>query len=244
MTTFNYTFNINQPSVPLNQGDELIFKFVLNNTTTNNFTASFSNAGSLRVASLATSTGYNTISCPLLDSASISATNNEIVFSTALSSLHNNGYLFVPNPLTGSESSLYGAPVNYGDVDYPFTAKVFDIVVLYLSDGTYLEYRIINVYEDINGLVHLVLDQELSDSTKIELTTNIYQRFLLLSRIEDETNAYIVYQKRPGKTSYGFIIPQNLSAEVLNNIDVITREVKQKLINEQSALDNISGGEF
>jgi hypothetical protein len=244
MATFSDIFNINETSVPLNQGDKLIFKFVLNSTTTNNFTASFTSAGSLRVSSLASSTGYNNISCPFLDSASISAGTNEIVFSTSISSLHDNGYIFVPNPLTGSESSLYPSPASYGDVDYPFVAKTFDIIVLYLSDGTYIEYRVLNVYEDVNGLVHLTLDQELSVTIKDELVNGTYQRFLLLSRREDETNAYIIYQKRPGKTSYGFIIPQNLATDILDNIDVITREVKQKLINEQSAIDNISGGEF
>ena len=128
-------------------------------------------------------------------------------------------------------------------MDYPFEAKLYDIVLLYLSDGTYIEYRVLDINNDSN-LLRLTLDQTLSQTIKDELALNKFKRFLLLSRKEDESNAYIVYQKRPGKTSYGFIIPDNISAEVLDNIDTITSQVKQKLINEQSIVDNISGGGF
>ena len=60
-----------------------------------------------------------------------------------------------------------------------------------------------------------------------------YQRFLLLSRLNDETNAHAAFRKRNGKTSYGFVIPENLAPDVLANIDIITREVKQKLLADQ-----------
>ncbi len=47
-----------------------------------------------------------------------------------------------------------------------------------------------------------------------------------------------------GKVSWGFIIPSNLHPDVLSNIDIITKEVKLKLLSEQSIIDKISGGEF
>jgi hypothetical protein len=242
MATFNYTFDINQPLIPLNQGDKLIFKFILSESSTNNFTASLT-SGNLTVSSLAASTGYATTNCPYLDSASIAtgSNNNEIIFSSGISSFYGGGYIFTPNPLSGSINSLYDT---YGDVDYPFEVKLYDIVLLYLSDGTYIEYRIIDVYKDTNNLLRIILDQNLSQTIKDELSNNKFRRFLLLSRREDESNAYIIYQKRPGKTSYGFIIPNNLAPDILANIDTITKEVKQKLINEQSVIDNISGGGF
>lgn len=230
--TRNYTFTINQTSA-LNVGEKLIFKFFISASSSPNFTASLSQ-GSLSVNSLAPQTGYASVACPFLSSTYVSPGSNvnEIVFTSALSSLYNSGYAFVPNPVNKPSSSLY--PI-YGDVDYPFIVKPFDILLLYLSDGTYVEYRVINVYTDTNNLVRLVLDAPLSQFAKDDLTGNghWFQRFLLLSRIEDETNAYIIYQKRPGQTSYGFIIPQDLAPDVLENIDVITREVKQKLLADQ-----------
>ena len=229
MPTFNYTFNINQQSVPLENGEKLIFKLVLNGSSTNNFTASIGQ-GNLYVASNAVATGYATTNCPYLSSASISTTTNEIVFSSGVSSYHDNGYTFVPNPLSGSISSLYST---YGDVDYPFVIKPYDILLIYLSDGTYIESRILRVYKDSSNLLRLTLDVTLSSFVKEDLASGKFLRLLLLTRVEDESNAYVVYQKRPGQTSYGFIIPQNLALDVLDNIDVITKEVKQKLLADQ-----------
>jgi hypothetical protein len=241
MATYNHTFEINKTAEPLVKGDKLTFRLILSGSSTSNFTASIGQ-GNLTVGSIAASTGYATTNCPYLDSASISigSNNNEIIFSSGISSFYGGGYLFTPNPLSGSVNSLYDT---YGDVDYPFEAKLYDIVLLYLSDGTYIEYRVLDVNNDSN-LLRITLDQTLSQTIKDELALNKFKRFLLLSRREDESNAYIVYQKRPGKTSYGFIIPNNLAPDVLANIDTITKEVKQKLINEQSVIDNISGGGF
>jgi hypothetical protein len=232
MSTLNYTFNINQQSVPLESGEKLIFKLILNSTSTNNFTASIGQ-GNLYVASNAVATGYATTNCPYLSSASIAtgSNNNEIVFSSGVSSYHDNGYTFIPNPLSGSiSSSLY--PI-YGDVDYPFIIKPYDILLIYLSDGTYIESRVLKVYKDSSNLLRLTLDTILSSFIKEDLVSGKFRRLLLLTRVEDESNAYVVYQKRPGQTSYGFIIPQNLSSDILDNIDVITKEVKQKLLADQ-----------
>lgn len=240
------TFNINQSPVSLAQGDTLTFKLVVKSTTTNNFTASFASAGNLNVSSLAVATGYASTTCPYFDSASIKylssslSTYDTLVFSSGVSSFHDNNYIFVPNPLTGSESSLYNT---YGDVDYGFAIKPQDIILTYLSDNTYVESRVLNVGAT-GSLVTVKLDNTLSPLYRNNILSGSFQRFLVLSRIEDETSAYLTFQKREGKTSYGFVIPDNLAPDVLANIDVITKEVKQKLINEQSAIDNISGGSF
>jgi cold shock CspA family protein len=234
MATETKTFNINQPSVSLNEGDKLTFKLVLKGATTNNFTASITE-GSLVVNSLAASTGYSSTTCPYFSSSSISASyangdNNVITFNTAISNFHDQNYIFVPNPLTGSESSLYSI---YGDVDYKFTTKPYDIVIAYLSDNTYVESRIVSVSKS-GSLLQLTLDTPLSNLYRTDLISGSFQRFLVLSRLEDETSAFLTFKKREGSTSYGFTIPQNIAADVLANINTITREVKQKLLSDQS----------
>lgn len=229
------SFNIDQSPVNLQNGDVLRFKFKVKGTTeANNFTASISK-GALNVSSLAPSIGYVTTNCAYFNSGSISASlaagfNNIITFTPGVSSFHNNNYTFVPNPLTGSINSLYSA---YGDVDYSFTIKPFDIILTYLSDSTYVESRVLKV-ETSSSLLQVTLDTPLSNLYSSNLISGSYKRFLVLSRREDETNAHVIFKKRDGKTSYGFVIPNNLSPEVLANIDIITREVKQKLINEQN----------
>lgn len=233
MASQTKTFNIDQSSIPLNQGDKLTFKLVLKGSTTSNFTASISQ-GSLRVSSLAASTGYASTNCLYFSSSSISSSiasgnRSVITFSPGISNFHNNDYLFVPNPLTGSENSLYDT---YGDVDYEFIIKPYDIILTYLSDNTYIESRVLDVATS-SSLLQVTIDTQLSNLYYNNLISGSYQSFLVLSRVEDETNAYLTFRKRPGSTSYGFVIPQNLSTEVFNNIDTITKEVKQKLLADQ-----------
>jgi hypothetical protein len=247
--TFETTFNINELNVPLVAGDKLYIKFHLVSTTTNNFTASFASAGNLSIGSLSTATGYAVTTCPWLDSASIASTgsnanSNMLIFSSGISSYYNgSGYIFQPNPSLpggGGQNDLY---TTYGDVDYAFNVNPFDIVLIYLSDGTFIESRVLQVLT-VNGNLALVLNNQLSAFVKTDLANATYQRILLLTRQQDETNAYIVYNKRPGQTSYGFAIPNNLALDVLSNIDVITKQVKQKLLADQSIIDNINGGSF
>jgi hypothetical protein len=229
---------INRPdSFPVSglvENDEICF--VLNiSSSNNNFTASVSQ-GSLTIGSLASSTGYASVNCPYFHSASISASlvagtgsTNIITFPIALSNFHDNGYQFVPNPTTGSLNSLYNT---YGDVDYPFITKPFDIVSTYLSDGTYIENRIVSSSKS-GSFFRIHLDKIMSNQHVNNIMSGSYQRFMILSRVEDETNAYLTFNKRDGKTSYGFTIPQDISNTYLDNIDTITRQVKQKLLADQ-----------
>lgn len=242
----SYTFTIDRGlSLPVNGavGDTLSVKFQLLAVTGSNFTASFNDAGSLSISSLSAVTGYASTVCPFfssssLDSASLdTGSNDEIIFSAGISNFHNRNYLFVPNPLTGSENSLYN---HYGDVDYPFIIKPYDIVLTYLSDGTYVESRILNVYRDSNNLLRIKLQFPLSNLMRSDLANpgGTYQRFLLLTRVPDETNAHLRFRKRPGPTSYGLSIPSNIHPEVLDNINIITEQAKKKLLE----LGGIDGG--
>ena len=237
----NTTFNINVPSTSLNVGDKLIFKFQMNGNSTSNFTASVA-VGNLKVNSLAASAGST--STPLQyfsGSGTISA--NEIVMSTGVSGFYGGQYTFVPNPAVGPQNSLYEGTANYGDVDYPFLIQPFDVALIYLSDGTYIETRILKA-DTSSGKLVLTLDTSLSNTIRQELQYKTYTRFLILSRRSDETNVILSFTKRNGKTSYGFLIPENISPAVLANIDAITSQAKQKLLNDQSVISDINGGTF
>ena len=235
------TFNIdrgygNTNYVTATNGNNLKFQLKLNGITSANYTASLRNTDGLKIGSLAISTGYSKINCPYIDSVGSSS----ITFDQELSSFYNNGYLFSPNPLNGTVNSLYGT---YGDVDYQFAPKSNDIVLLYLSDNSILEYTILSTDTSTGKLV-LNLDSPLSNIAKSDLGTSTFKRFLLLSRIDDETSVILNFIKRDGKTSYGFLIPETVSNTVLANIDTITKEVKQKLLNDQPIINDISGGSF
>jgi hypothetical protein len=249
------TFAINNSNINANQGDKVTVRFLQTSTSTANYTASFSNSGQLTVSSLSVSTGYASTTClpdgyfnsaSLAISASITGSNDEIIFSQGVSSFYGSNYLFVPNPLTGSQNTLFD---EYGFVDYPFQINPYDIIVVGLSDGTYIESKVlsINTPDSADPLLRVKLDSPLPALLRTDLANSgggLYRYFLVLSRKQDETNAHLTFKKRDGKTSYGFIIQNDISPDVLAKIDIITKEVKQKLINEQSAIDNISGGTF
>jgi len=240
-TTQNISFNIdrgtnNSNYVSLTTNQKLTFQLrLLGISDSNNYTASL-NTGNLSVGSLALNTGYSVIDCPFIDNA----TTESITFTSQLSSFYNGGYLFSPNPLSGSASSLYA---DYKDVDYTFDPKENDMVVLYLSDNSILEYTInrVSVNSSTNKL-SLYFNESLSTQTIADLQADTYKRFLLLSRQKDETNVILNFIKRGGKSSNGFLIPKNISQTVLNNIDVITKEVKQKILGDQPIINDISGG--
>ena len=232
-------FNANQNPIS-NQiiGDRIVPKLILEGSSTANFTASLSE-GNLIIGSLAPSTGYASITCSpsYFNTSSLSASfaagsgSNIITLGSGLSNFYNKGYQFVPNPVSGSTltSSLY--PI-YGDVDYPFVIKPYDILITYLEDSSYIESRILEIATS-GSFIQLYLDNQISKTYADNITNGNYSRFLILTRIEDETNTNIIFKKRDGKTSYGFAIPQNLAPDVLANIDTITKEVKQKLLADQ-----------
>jgi len=129
-------------------------------------------------------------------------------------------------PIT--ENSLFDT---YGDVDYNFSPKAGDFISIYYSGG-YFESSILNVHTDISGKINLIVSAELpSNLTKLAFANGDITKFIILSKVDDETNLILTFDKKSGNTSLGFIIPNNLHPDVLANIDVITKEVKQKLID-------------
>jgi len=219
--------------------DKIHFRLKLVNITAP-YIASLNN-GLLSIGSLALSTGYSVVSCSPTGYIA-SADTASITFSNAVSSFYNNNYLFVPNPLSGSINALYDT---YGDVDYTFDPKPNDILVVHLTDNSILEYIITTVsLSNTTGKLTLNLNTPLSTAAKIQLPNSSYSKFLLLSRRPDETNVILNFTKRDGKTSYGFLIPETISSAVLANIDTITKEVKQKLLNDQPIINDVNGGTF
>jgi hypothetical protein len=67
-------------------------------------------------------------------------------------------------------------------------------------------------------------------------TNSTINKLLLLSKLSDETNINLVFDKEDGTTSYGFVIPDNLSPDVLKNIDTITRNVKAKILSTNQGI--------
>jgi hypothetical protein len=151
-----------------------------------------------------------------------------LVFNQSLSSFIDYQYL----PATSSVS-LHN---DYGNVDNTFSPKVGDVIFLYYNNNT--QYQELNISRvnpgtkySINVTPNLVTN--LSAGT---YAANTVSKVLLLSKVPDETNVNLSFDKDDDVTSYGFLIPDNLSPDLLRNIDTITRQVKQKLLSTNSGI--------
>jgi len=226
-------------NINLEPGEKLVFKLQNVSNTSNNFTASLA-PGNLVIQTVASLTGYATTVLPFLSGSGVVGTN-QVVLSAGITEFYGNTYTYLPNPGGGTESSLYASGIDYGDVTNTFTINVFDIFLLYLSNNTYIESKILDISTN-SGYLTLTLDTPLTANALDDLANQTYKRLLILSRKPDETNVILNFAKKDGKTSYGFLIPENLEKNILSKIDTITREVKQKLINDQTIIDNISSG--
>jgi hypothetical protein len=171
-----------------------------------------------------------------------SINGNTLILNADLSSVK--GYQFVPN-VKGNESTLF---TTYKNVDVEFNPKAGDVIILYYtttanneSQQKIFESTIKNVYADFYGKLHLILTSTLPSTLAVpNYFSSTLDSFIIVSRINDESNILLTYEKNPGETSLGFIIPENVNPDLLSNIDVITKEVKQKLID----LGMFDGGTF
>jgi hypothetical protein len=145
-----------------------------------------------------------------------------LIFNQSLSSFIDYKYL----PATSSVS-LHGA---YGNVDYTFLPKVGDVIFLYYNNMT--QYQELNISRVTPGTKYsiTVTPSLVSNLASGSYASNSINQVLLLSKIPDETNINLSFDKIDGQTSYGFLIPDNLSPDVLKNINTITRQVQQKLL--------------
>jgi len=174
----------------------------------------------------ASSTNGNFISGAFNDAANVSGS---LVLSTDLSNYL--GYQFIPSFTSASvmySSSLFN---QYQEVSYVFQPQFGDRV--FLSDGVISQYYDVLKYSvDSNSKVNIsviptVLSNWVSDPTKIK-------QFLLLRRYNDEQSVRMTFIKKPGQTSYGFLIPSNINPDVLANINSIQAQVQSQLLSTQA----------
>ena len=228
-------FNVTSSYTNFNPGDKIFFR-LSQSISTNIYTASLLNTGDLtpytglrNTISTAT-TGIN----PFATSSAapfISSSNgtDTLYLNESLSSFKD--YLYL------SETSSADLHPIYGNIDYTFSPKVGDVILLYYNNNTQLqELNIISAIKN-SSILELKISPSLASTLSVSsYTNNTINKLLLLSKIPDETNINLVFDKENGTTSYGFVIPDNLSPDVLKNIDIITRNVKAKILSTNQGI--------
>ena len=223
--TFNKNFPVEIDQFNYSVGDKIGFRFFIE-----------SNVG-LVTASLSRTTNSILQVVPTNDSLLVTTSSvcvdqasNAFYLSPQLSPFFSNNYIF--NPLDTLISSSYAnLYLDYGDILYPFALQENDKIIVQVLDenGPFLEYTVNNIVYAGNGLVYIQIKEDISGY--FGNFCNKFYRIIFLKRVNDETNIIINLIKPDGKTSYGFSIPQNIAPNVLENIDVITVNTKQQLID-------------
>jgi hypothetical protein len=158
-----------------------------------------------------------------------------------LSQFYSPNFTFIPTGSSLSTSNLYDS---YGPVNYPFQLEIGDTILLTQNTGSLVnEYTITSINPNQTN-INFSVEPPFSENISATLYSAVFLR-----KIPDETNVILNFNKSPGDTSYGFIIPSNLHPDVLANIDTITKEVKQKLLADQQGIginniNTLDGGGF
>jgi hypothetical protein len=241
LTNYMY-FDLSTPYQDFTINDKISFELKIGSGgfSTNNFTASLekfdssTGYGSLSNQLVTNQIGSNpyaeNITVPFISgSTNIGTTrNNTLILSEELSYFLN--YQYLPSGSGFTQNSQYN---RYGDVNFTFSPKSGDVILIYYGSNNYFEGNIASVFKsEIDNKVYIVLSSELPSSlARPAYVSNTVSKFVFLDRKPDENNLILNFDKKPGDTSLGFIIPNNLHPDMLDNIDVITKEVKQKLID-------------
>ena len=107
----------------------------------------------------------------------------------------------------GSEIGLAGN----GDL-YPISRRIIDIV----KDGD--SVKSIQVYPDMLPYITAA-------------NINLYEKLVFIKKQPDESIVILQGKKRPGKTSYGFLVPQDINPYILQNINTLQSTIQSQILN-------------
>jgi hypothetical protein len=237
----NIDISLNTEGLTLNQGEKVYFKLSFVTSSTHVITASFYTPGELKNNLTSNIAGDNIFASgspaiSFIQQAITSSTStvDTLVLNQELSAFEN--YTFIPNIGSLDQSKLHArlGAQSINDVFYP---NIGDAIIISWKNGDSLqstEFDISNIFYSgsnkcitLNGSIPSSLISSINGGN---LTPAGVDEFILLKKNKDESNLLLSFEKSLGATSFGFVIPDNINPNVLSNIDVITKEVKQKLL--------------
>ena len=140
-------------------------------------------------------------------------------------------------PEEGGASSLY--PL-FGDVNYTTEIEPGDFMIFYYigadvgmpNNGALypLSRRVVDVsYDGIN----LSSIKVYPNMPPYILPTNInsYEKLVFIKKQPDESVVILQGKKRPGKTSYGFLVPQDIDPYILKNINTLQSSIQSQILD-------------
>jgi hypothetical protein len=216
-------------------GDEFTFEFISEyQPTSGNWTGSVS-TGSLTVDIQPVSIGgypYATSSAEYGNFIYSTQPPNVIIFNTIISSFTED-YQQVPiyrisqDATPEFENSLY---TRYGNINYPFSPRFNDKIVIKSYDGR-IQILTISAVSNIANVLQITVDPNLD--IYFQNNPDQISEFLIVKKLQDEQNIIIPLNITYGYTGYGFAIPEDITLDVLNKISTIQSNVQTQLLSQQ-----------
>jgi len=165
---------------------------------------------------------------------------NTLTLSSGMSQYFNS--LTTYNP--GYESNPSPLYPRFGDVNYPTEIDPGDYVILYYS-GSDVGYSSDTIYPISRRITGVNYDYSGSVTSSVASFTvypnmpgfisgsniNNYQKAVFVKRVSDETVLTLQGKKRPGQTSYGFVVPENLNPNIAKNINTLQSTIQSQILN-------------
>jgi hypothetical protein len=174
----------------------------------------------------------------LFNTSSFTIGSNTLTISSGMNGFFLDGTTYAPYYTSGSitESPLYST---FGDVTYDTKIKAGDYIYLYYN-GDSIGYPDGGISSPILRRITSITTGSITSSFTVypELpgyltSTNInsYDKIVFTKRVPDETTMILQGKKNPGKTSYGFAIPENINPTITKNINTLQSTIQSQILN-------------
>jgi hypothetical protein len=170
----------------------------------------------------------------LLFSSSYIAGDKTLPLTTGMSVYFNvsGSTSFIPE----LSSSLY--PL-LGDINYTTEIEKGDYIILYYNKSDLglgpgqlypVSRRIIDIVDD--GVTQRSIEVYPNMPAYITAANiNLYQKAAFIKKQPDESSIILQGRKREGKTSYGFLVPQDINPYILQNINTLQSTIQSQILN-------------
>jgi hypothetical protein len=180
------------------------------------------------------------VSSTLFNTSSFIAGSNILTITEDMNRYFSEDVTYMPSYSTGSivESPIYST---FGEVNYGTKIEEGDFIYLYYNGST-------TGYSDA-GISTPILRRITSVTTGSTTSTssftvypelpgyinssnlNTYDKLIFTKRVPDETTMILQGKKNPGKTSYGFAIPENINPTILKNANTLQSTIQSQILN-------------
>jgi hypothetical protein len=240
INTSNQLISYTTPATSFGPSDTAVFKFRQDGMSSANYTASISvsaaasSDNSLTAGTITIGQGGYPYASPTVGGSFIQSITTPtsfesiITLNSSLSQYLN--YQYVPYFVSASDtysSSLYS---RYGNINVPFYPQFGDKIIL--SDYSGLTQNVDVLSTSVIGgaasvtVVPAILSNWVTNP-------NLILNVLILRRYNDEQNVILTFNKNPGQTSNGFIIPNTINPNVTQNINTLQAAVQSQLLTTQ-----------